>query len=187
MCQHGHYTVCTDCPQTSRPDASSQNEQIIFQVTCPINHIKLSSLIVQSINEPNVVTKWRHEEGCEQVTTGLNYRKIENLTSLKFLLVIVERLTQLDNGRLQIVNTQIEVDGEFTVSDSQEREAILKPIAVIHHTGHVNKDSRNTSGHYRADILDADSNQWYQTSDEDLPLLVDTPSDQGYIIVLKKV
>ena len=113
--------------------------------------------------------------------------KIENMTNLKFLLIIVERLTQLDNGRLQIVDTQIEVDGEFTVRDSQDREVLLKPVAVIHHTGRVNKSSSNTSGHYRADILDADTDQWFQTSDEDLPLPVQKPSDQGYIIVLKKL
>ena len=148
--------------------------------------MKLSSLIVESMNEPTVVTQWRHEGGCEQVTTGMNYRKIENLTNMKFLLVIVERLTQLNNGRLQIVDTQIEVDGEFTVSDSQDREVILKPVAVIHHTGRVNKNSANTSGHYRADILDADTNQWFQTSDEDLPLPVLKPTDKGYIFVLKK-
>ena len=149
--------------------------------------MKLSSLIVESMNEPTVVTQWRHEEGCEEITTGLNYRKITDLTNLKFLLVIVERLTQLNNGRLHIVDTQITVDGEFSVNDSQGSEVTFKPIAVIHHTGHVNKSSTNTSGHYRSDILDADTNQWFQTSDEDLPLLVATPSDQGYIIVLKKI
>ena len=138
------------------------------------------------MNEPSQVTEWKHEGGCEQITSGLNYRKIENVTNIKFLLIIVERLTQLDNGRLQIVDTQIEVDGEFTVRDSQDREVLLKPVAVIHHTGRVNKTSTNTSGHYRADILDADTNQWFQTSDEDLPLPVLKPSDKGYIIVLKK-
>ena len=77
------------------------------------------------------------------------------------IIVIVERLTQLNNGRLKIVDTQIEVDGEFTVSDSQGKEAIFKPIAVIHHTGRVNKSSTNTSGHYQTDILDADTDQWF--------------------------
>ena len=149
--------------------------------------MKLSSLIVESMNEPAVVTQWRHEGGCEQVTTGMNYRKIENLTNMKFLLVIVERLTQLNNGRLKIVDTQIEVDGEFTVSDSQGREVIFKPVAIIHHTGRVNKSSSNTSGHYRADILDADTDQWFQTSDEDPPLPVEKPSDQGYIMIFKKL
>ena len=181
-----NYTVCTNCHQTSRPDTSTQ-EHIIFQINCPANPLKLSSLIEESINEPNIVTQWRHEEGCEQVTTGLNYRRINTFTNLKFLLVIVERLTQLNNGRLQIVDTQIEVDGEFTVSDSQGKEAIFKPIAVIHHTGRVNKTSTNTSGHYRADILDADTDQWYETSDEDLPVPVQKPSDQGYILFLKKI
>ena len=181
-----NYTVCTQCHQTSRQDNSSKNEHIIFQVNCPANHMKLSSLIIESLNEPTVVKEWRHEEGCGEITTGLNYRKIENLTNLKFLLIIVERLTQLDNGRFRIVDTQIEVDGEFTVSDSQGREVFFKPIAVIHHTGRVNKNSANTSGHYRADILDADTNQWFQTSDEDLPLPVLKPTDKGYIFVLKK-
>ena len=63
--------------------------------------MKLSSLIVESMNEPTVVTQWRHEGGCEEITTGLNYQNIEDLTNLKFLLIIVERLTQLDNGRMQ--------------------------------------------------------------------------------------
>ena len=182
-----NYTVCSNCNQTSRPESSSQNEHIIFHVSCPSNPLKLSSLIVQAINEPNLVTEWKHEGGCEQITSGWNYRKIDNLSNLKFLLVIVERLTQLDNGRLHIVDTQITVDGEFSVNDSQGSEVTFKPIAVIHHTGHVNKSSTNTSGHYRSDILDADTDQWFQTSDEDLPLLVATPSNQGYIIVLKKI
>ena len=142
---------------------------------------------MQSVNEPSQVTEWKHEGGCEQITSGLNYRKIENFTNLKFLLIIVERLTQLDNGSLQIIDTQIEVDGEFPVRDSQDREVIFKPVAVIHHAGRVNKGSTSTSGHYQADILDADTDQWYQTSDEDLPLPVATPSDQGYIIVFKRV
>ena len=169
------------------PDISSKREHIIFHLDCPSNHEKLSSLIIQSVNEPNVVTQWRHEGVCGQVTTGLNYRKIESFTNLKFLLVVVERLTQVDDGRLQIIDTQIKVDGEFKLRDSHNQEALFKPVAIIHHTGRVNEGSRNTSGHYRADILDAETDQWYQTSDEDLPFLVDTPSDQGYIIVLKKV
>ena len=169
------------------PDISSKREHIIFHLDCPSNHEKLSSLIIQSVNEPNLVTQWRHEGVCGQVTTGFNYRKIESFTNLQFLLIIVERLTQRGNGSLQIIDTQIEIDGEFTLRDSQDKEALFKPIAVIHHTGRVNEGSRNTSGHYQADILDTETDLWYQTSDEDLPFLVDTPSDQGYIIILKKV
>ena len=182
-----NYTICSNCHQMSRPDRTDNNEHIIFLLNCPSNPQKLSSLIRSSMNEPSEVTQWRHEEGCGQITTGWNYRKIENLTILKFLLVIVERVTELENGRLQIIDTQIEVDGEFPVRDSQDREIFLRPVAIIHHTGRVNKGSRSTSGHYQTDILDADTDQWYQTSDEDLPLPVATPSDQGYIIVLKRV
>ena len=182
-----NYTVCTACNEATTPDTSSKNEHIIFHVTCPSNHVKLSSLIQKTVHEPSQVTDWKHEGGCEQRTSGLNYRKIDNLTNLKFLLVIVERLTQHNDGGLQIIDTQIEVDGEFAVSDSQDRQVFFKPIAVIHHTGRVNKSSTNTSGHYQTDILDADTDQWFQTSDEDLPLPVATPSDQGYIIILKRI
>ena len=156
-------------------------------MNCPSSPKKLSNLIVQSLNEPTLVEGWKHQEGCEQVTIGYNYTNVLDLAEMKFFIVIVERLIPLDDGTLQIVKSKIEIDEVISFSDSQNREATFKAIAVIHHTGHVNKSTRDTSGHYRADILDADTDQWYQTSDDDLPFPIKQPSDQGYIIILKNM
>ena len=85
------------------------------------------------------------------------------------------------------MKSKICIDGDIKLTDSCNREATFTPIAVIHHTGQVNESSRDTFGHYRADILDADTNQWFQTSDDDNPIPIETPSSQGYIIVLQKI
>ena len=180
------YTLCSSCNQISRPETAN-NDQNIFLLNCPTFPINLSSLVSQSLNEPTLVEGWRHQEGCEQVTSGYNYRKIENMADVKFLIVIVERLIRLDNGNLQIVDSKIPVDGDIRLSDSNNLEALFRPVAVIHHTGHVNKNARDTFGHYRADILDADTDNWFQTSDDDKPLPIDVPTDQGYITILKKI
>ena len=109
------------------------------------------------------------------------------MADVKFLIVIVERLIRLDNGNLQIVDSKIPVDGDIRLSDSNNLEALFRPVAVIHHTGHVNKNARDTFGHYRADILDSDTDNWFRTSDDDKPLPIDVPTDQGYITILKKI
>ena len=181
------YTVCSSCNQISRPDSSAHDDHSIFLMNCPSSPKKLSNMIVQSLNEPTLVEGWKHQEGCEQVTIGYNYTNVLDLAEMKFFIVIVERLIPLDDGTLQIVKSKIEIDEVISFSDSQNREATFKAIAVIHHTGHVNKSTRDTSGHYRADILDADTDQWYQTSDDDLPFPIKQPSDQGYIIILKNM
>ena len=181
------YTLCSNCNQISRPESRVNNEQNIFLLSCPMSPQKLSNLLTQSLNDSTLVENWRHEEGCGQVTHGLNYTKIENISNMKFLIVIVERLFHLPDGNLQIMNSKIKIDEDIKLVDSCNREALFRPIAVIHHTGRVNKGLRDTFGHYRADILDADTDQWYRTSDESEPHLLETPSDQGYIIILKMI
>ena len=41
--------------------------------------------------------------------------------------------------------------------------------------------------HYQADVVDVESGQWIQTSDNDAPLRINEASDQGYVYMYKKI
>ena len=44
----------------------------------------------------------------------------------------------------------------------------------------------DTCGHYKADVRSTATDEWFQTSDDQIPLKVPSPSDQCYITIFKK-
>ena len=48
-------------------------------------------------------------------------------------------------------------------------------------------NNKDTRGHYMADIYDVGSSQWYQTSDDERPLPINKPADNGYIIICRRI
>ena len=120
------------------------------------------------------------------ITTGENFTKISNTNDMKFLVIIQEKLHWNNEGQLMISEAKTEVDEEFSVTDALGNQAFFKPIAVIHHTGRVTGNN-DTRGHYMADILDAETKQWFQTSDDDRPIQINNPSNKGYIFIYKKI
>ena len=47
-------------------------------------------------------------------------------------------------------------------------------------------DGDDTFGHYRTDVLDVKTNQWFRTSDEDEPIPISKVTSQGYIYLFKR-
>ena len=178
------YTVCGHCRQTSRRDVAQQQS---FMLLGGSNvDTKISTLIQETLNKSTTVLDWRHQDGCNMMTTGENFTKISNTNDMKFLVIIQEKLHWNNEGQLMISDAKTEVDEEFSVTDALGNQAFFQPIAVIHHTGRVTNNN-DTRGHYMADILDAETKQWFQTSDDDRPIQINNPSNKGYIFIYKKI
>ena len=75
---------------------------------------------------------------------------------------------------------------DVIITDSLGQSAVFSPIAVIHHTGIVTQGN-DTRGHYRADVRSPATDEWFQTSDDQVPFQIPSPSDQCYITIYKKI
>ena len=100
---------------------------------------------------------WRHEDGCGERTTGKHSRVIQNIENVQFLMFVVPRLHNAGR-RLKIDKTKIEVDSEVEIKSSTESFVKFKAISIIHHKGYIT--GNDTRGHYLADVLDVETNQW---------------------------
>ena len=87
-------------------------------------------------------------------------------------------------GVLTINSRKIEVESDVTIRGHDDKMVKFKPICVIHHIGHVT--GNDTRGHYMADVLDATSNRWLRTSDDEMPRPIARVTDNGYIFLLKR-
>ena len=112
--------------------------------------------------------------------------KVMDVSTVTFLTMIVNRLICLENGSLQILDTKCKVTEDITITDSSGKSAVFSPIAVIHHTGIVTQGN-DTRGHYRADVRSPATDEWFQTSDDQVPFQIFSPSDQCYITIYKKI
>ena len=175
-------TTCFSCEEVSRQDASTPTPHIMLE--CPETDMSIRDLIRRNFNEPEIVTDWRHQDGCGQVTNGHHQLKIEKLTEVQFLIIIVERLTQNNHGALVINKSNIEMASDISIKGENNKLVEFKPIAVIHHDGDVDGD--DTFGHYRTDVLDVKTHQWFRTSDEDEPIPISKVTSQGYIYLFKR-
>ena len=177
------YTVCSHCGESS--SSGVVYDQMILNLNAPTEPVPINNHIACKIKWPTVVSGWRDEDGCNMVTDGQNFTKITDVTNMEFLIVIIERLTVVD-GTPQINKVKTPVDEKLVIHDMEDNSAEFQPISVIHHTGYVT-GNRDTRGHYRCDIYDVGRSQWYQTSDEDKPLPISKPADNGYIIIYKRL
>ena len=178
------YTVCSHCGNTS--DSGTVYNQMILNLSATMEPVPLNSHIFSKIEWPTVVDGWRHEDGCGEITVGSeNFTKITDVTDMKFLIVVIERLTVVDGIPL-INKVKTPVDEKLVLHDIDNNSAEFQPISVIHHSGYVT-NNRDTRGHYRADLFDVASSQWYQTSDEERPVPISKPADNGYIIIYRKI
>ena len=70
--------------------------------------------------------------------------------------------------------------------DRSSSPSKFSPIAIIHHSGTVS--GQTTHGHYRADVENKETGEWYRTSDNEAPkkLLANGLTKRGYIFLYKK-
>ena len=63
----------------------------------------------------------------------------------------------------------------------------FQPISVIEHLGSLSSDGQS-SGHYRCDVLEHVSKQWFRTNDDCEPkeIHITNVSRQGYAILFRR-
>ena len=176
-------TLCSSCQQVSE-SANSITTQSMLILQCPNEDVILSEYVFESLSMPITVNEWRHENGCNMVTNGLNFKKLANVQMMKYLVVVVERLLLID-GQLTISPTRINPIGNVNLIDVNGNNASFEPIGIIHHTGRVTS-AQDTRGHYMADVLNKQSGEWIRTSDDAKPKHINEPTCNGYIFVFKK-
>ena len=177
------FTKCNNCNGVSRPSNNDSQSFLLFE--CPKQDISLSQLVKEQLNESTNVTNWRHETGCNQVTTAETSLRLTNVKDTNFIIIIVNRLVLNNQGNLTINKKQISVDSEISILDDNNQEHKFKPISVIYHIGQVT--SNDTRGHYMCDVFDFKSRKWFQTSDDDVPKEISSVTKNGYIFLLKKL
>ena len=177
------FTVCSSCGFSSR--SGSPEDVTFLPLDCPNLSMPLNEMI-EKLNGKSIQQDWKRESVCKKVTGGRHFMKIMDVTTMTFLTMIVNRVICLENGLLKILDTKCRVTEDINITDSRGQSAVFSPIAVIHHTGIVTQGN-DTRGHYRADVRSPVTNEWFRTSDDQLPFKVSSPSDQCYIIIYKKI
>ena len=176
------FTVCLSCGFSSR---SGKIEDVPFlPLDCPSHSTPLQEMI-EKLNGQSVRKDWKCESVCKRVTGGKHFTKVIDVSSITFFTTVVNRLIRHESGSLKILNTKCSVTDNVTITDSFGQSAVFSPIAVIHHSGIVTQKN-DTCGHYRADVRSTATDEWFQTSDDQIPLKVPLPSDQCYITIFKK-
>ena len=180
------YTVCRQCGGESR--SGDEAIQCVTFMSLPTDKT-MAQLIYEQFNESTVVPEWRHEGGnsqCRYITRDADkFFKIKDIDEVKFLVIRVDRVRRQENDTLFLVETEVPVGGDVEIMDFSGVSALFKPIAVLHHQGFVLNNE--TAGHYQADVLHPESQQWYQTSDDSKPFQINNPSSKGYIFIYKKI
>ena len=178
------FTICSTCGCISKTGAV---EEVNFlQLDCPNRSTPQHEMISEKLNGQSFIQDWKCKDVCKKVTGGKHFTKVIDVSSMMFLTTIVDRLIHLGDGSLQILDTKCPVTEDITITDSQGQSAVFSPIAVIHHTGNVTQGN-DTQGHYRADVRSPVTDEWFQTSDDKVPLKVPSPHDQCYITIYKKI
>ena len=176
------FTVCPSCGYISK--SGSPEDMILMRLVCPKRSTPLHKLISETLNGSTLLPVWRCEGGCKKNIGGKHCTRIVDVSKIMFLTISVNRL-DTKNG-LQILNTKCKVTEDVTVTDSHGLSAVFSPIAVIHHTGIITQGN-DTCGHYRADVRSPVTDEWFRTSDDQVPFKVPSPSDQCYITIYKKI
>ena len=179
-------TQCVSCKNTSTQEFGG-TEKSFISLPCPNKNVTMKQQIEEKMNIGELVHGWRDEEGCKEVSEGRNSQRISNIDETEYVIFVLERLIRI-GGNLHIINTQVTVEEneEITLLDKDERSAKFFPIAIIHHSGNVIGET--TQGHYRADVRNKDTTNWYRTSDNDCPKMLSGQNltKMGYIFLYKK-
>ena len=183
------YTECRECGFTSHQAHPNTYKSAIF-LDIPQGGLSMAEHVRNHLNLPSIVQdEWICSNDASHNSMGCNsYVKIKDINEVQFLVFVTERLKAYMKGS-QVVEwidyTEVDAGGNVQVLDSNGVRGTLMLIAVIHHWGVV--VGHETSGHYMADILDPQTQQWYFTSDDQTPTLVNQPSKRGYIYIYKKL
>ena len=179
-------TECGSCGNISRQEVSG-DERTFITLSCPNRQVNMKHYIEDQMNGFKVVKDWRDEDGCGKQAEGRSRTRISNINEIEYAVFVVERLIRVDN-QLHIMQTKIDVNQEEEVylMDIKGNSALFKPIGIIHHSGNVT--GQTTEGHYRADVKNKSTANWYRTSDNDPPknLLGKDLTKMGYIFLYKK-
>ena len=177
------YTECQSCQHKS--SQSSQQEHLFLEFECPVNGTHINDFIANKLNQPELVSDWRDEDGCNLRTLGNNYNKVSNVNESEFFIIVIQRLVNYGRGS-QILRNKLPLGGDVQITDMQNQTAMYRPLAVIFHIGDVH--GSDVSGHYKADVQNIDGN-WFRTSDNEIPRRISqrNVSDQGYIFLFKRL
>ena len=179
------FTTCSKCQFSNRSDHPVEN--VFLPLDCPTSPTTMSDYINRMLNSYELREEWRDEGGCNQVTTGKNYIKIQDVSHTDYLVFCLNRLLQID-GQFHIIDFPVPVGGAVSVTDDNNVTTRYSPVTIIHYEGHVTEDE-DTRGHYMADVLDVHTNKWFRTSDNSTPreLEANELSNQGYIYLYKRM
>lgn len=178
------FTTCSICGHVSMQD-NSRTGHTFFQLECPFKMMSFSTYLEEKLSNYEKRPDWRDEDGCKRVGGGKHSTRIKDMDRVENLLIILNRLSYI-NGNLEINRQNVPLGIDISLKDLGGKSAVFTPIGVIHHSGVV--IGNTTRGHYRADVLEKSTGQWFRTSDDELPQKISRKSvtEQGYIFLYRK-
>ena len=182
-------TVCSSCNYESIQQAEFNSENTSISLTCPFSNVDFKAYVEEQMNQYEVVQGWKDQVGCGKISSGKVIKRIYNISERKYIVIIIHRLMRFGNS-IEINNTEIRIQENVPIClvDQNGLSASFKLLGVVHHTGNVDGNNQ-TFGHYRADVYNKKSGNWFRTSDAQTPIKLPPNgiTKDGYIYLLKKI
>ena len=177
-------SICKTCGKLSMNEV---REEIYTEINCPSDGADLSASVENYFNKGELVNYWC-KQGCGSRTSAERRSALQDVKSTRFIIIILRR-TGEDFRRRATVNTNnVSAIQNANLKDVNNYEATFEPICVVQHQGILRGDGRS-SGHYTADVKNQSSNQWYRTSDNEVPQAINPASvtTRGYVFLYKNI
>ena len=161
-------TKCMNCLKVTSTNEDSE-PRLHLELEVPANGTDLSYVVETELTSSSDVEAYHCEKrngGCGRKMTAKHTTKIKSLTDKQFLIVLLRRVTDTDEG-YEINRNNVRSTGSIQIVDKVGSSPTFTPIAVIDHTGSLGADGA-TEGHYMCDIKSREG-KWYHTSDNLTP------------------
>ena len=175
--------TCSNCRWNSEQNVA---EELYLELDCPPNGSSLTEVVRLNFNE-GVPIRNNCRNGCG-TTRCLQKIMLEDVTTTKFIIIVLTRTRQFPDGRIEIIKNSVSGVENAVIVDSQGNEGTFKTICIVEHTGVLYQDGRS-SGHYTADVFNNVTSSWWRTSDNERPVPLSTSdvTKKGFIYLLKNV
>ena len=129
----------------------------------------------------------RDEDGCGKTCKAWRRTRLADIKQTNHIIFFVDRRKH-DESVICTTEFYVEKDSIIELTDVKGNSGKFIPLAILHHEGFILEDGE-TVGHYRADVKNIRSGQWFRTSDNEKPECLDSKdlSNQGSVFLYKRI
>ena len=191
-------SVCCSCNHLVEVEA----HQTYIELPVPQNNSCLNKSIEDYFNTRDLIGKVC-EGGCKMITQAEIRNQLSSLAEAEFIVVILSRVMQ-EPERCYLNRSNVTATEDMFIRylyhykqcfdqfysfirSVEGNDSWYEPISVVEHLGTLTT-SGQSSCHYRCDVLEKKSRQWFRTNDDSNPISIGSQevSKQGYAILFRK-